>query len=143
MASIAFTDATGAATLTNAHEGTAASRFADWAPLVPLNAAIAHELGTKRRHAFSFGDVYGASFVFRDIPNTQMGVMTRLARHLAHGGEATVNTTDSASRSYTVGIAEGAEAPSIELSDPTFLWYSMAFVVIDLAETPGDMVCEY
>lgn len=144
MASIAFTDTTGAATLINAHDGTPASRFNDWRPLSPLNGEAANEMESWALHTFQYGAVYGASFTFADIPNTQMETAQRLLRHLyITGGTATLATTDAASRSYTIGPWKGSEVPELELTDPVLLWYSLTLRVVNRAASPAEMLCIY
>lgn len=138
---IAFNDGV-ARTLSN---GRAApmDRFANWAPRSRPIGPRAHAMADGALHAFVFRWDYGATFELRGIPAAQMATMERLVRHLAVGGTATVNTGDVANRSYTVGLAPGAEPPDPTLSDPRRLEYSMQFSVINRAADPGPMLCIY
>lgn len=139
--SIAFNDGA-AATLTNA-KPTPADRFASWAPRSAPVGPREHALGTGALHAFVFRWDYGCTFELRGIPAASMGVMDRLVRHLASGGTVTVNTGDSANRSYVAGLAPGAELPYPTLSDPQMLEYSMSFALIHQGAQPAPMLCTY
>jgi hypothetical protein len=130
MASIAWTDSTGSATLENAHAGTPASRFASWMPTSLPIGDKANAAADGQLYSYRLRTQHGASFELRDIPETSMALMLRLMLHLADGGTATVNTGDGAARSYTVCLAPEADPPAPQLSDETFLWYSMGFTVI-------------
>lgn len=139
--SITFNDGA-AATLTNG-KPRPGDRFASWAPRSVPVGERAHALGTGALHFFAFRTDYGATFELRGIPASQMAVMERLVRHLATGGTVTVNTGDSAARSYTAGLAPEAELPHPVLSDAQLLEYSMAFHVINRSGAPGPMICTY
>jgi hypothetical protein len=144
VASVSFTDTTGAATLTNIYEGTPGTRLANWRTLSPLNGEAANEMESWALHTFQYGAVYGAEFTFPDIPNSQMETVDRLIRHLyLDGGTATLNTTDAASRSYTIGPWRGAEVPEPELTDDVQLLYALTLRVVNAAASPARMLCIY
>lgn len=143
MASIQWTDATGAAELTHAHDGTVGSRFRSWTPVARAHGVKAHEMESRTRHAFIFGQVYGARFAFDAIPHTNMALMDRLVRHLDGGGTVTVVTDDASSRTYTCCLAPEADLPDPELSDAVLLHYTMAFDLVNVAASPSAMIVTY
>ena len=143
MASIVWTDSTGTATLENAHAGTTASRFANWRPLGRAVGEKATGLGDGARHSFTFRQDYLAAFELRDIPESAMLLMDRLARHLDAGGTITVNTGDAASRTYTCTLAPGAEPPDPEMTDERERWYRLTFTLLNAAATPTAMILGY
>jgi len=144
MASITFNDG-GAATLDNgltAIASGAASRFANWVPFTRRFGASATALGTGARAMFTFRTEYGASFELREIPNSSLSIVLRLKRHLENGGTCTVNTGDSASRSYaTCGLSPDGSV-GLTLSDPQQLTYTLSLSLINLGAA-SDMLCEY
>ncbi len=95
MATITFTDGTGAATLDNSTTGISTgvgSRFADWTPFQRPIGPRVPALGTGRPYQFRFRTDYGASFTMTDIPNTSMATMLRCQEWLLRGEAVTVNT---------------------------------------------------
>lgn len=142
MASIQFTDGTGAVTLQSAWPAPA-NRFGAWRPFaVPIGEG-AHALGTGQRYQFVHRTDYGASFEIRGLVNTDVDLALRLQAHLISGGTCTVNTADAASRSYaTCCIAPDAEV-SIEGPDVVTLEYVVRVAVINVAAAPAAMLCEY
>ncbi len=145
MASIVFND--GVSTTfdngTTGISGGVGSRFADWTPFQrPIGPAVT-ALGTGQRYQYAFRTDYGASFNMMDIPNTSMAVMLRLQSHLVGGGTCTVNTGDSASRSYATCCLAPDGDVAIALQDKGLLLYSMSFAVINVAASPVSMICEY
>lgn len=145
MASIVFNDGV-STTLDNGttgFQGGVGSRFTDWTPFQrPIGPAVT-ALGTGQRYQYAFRTDYGASFSMMDIPNTSMAVMLRLQSHLVGGGTCTVNTGDSASRSYTTCCLAPDGDVTITLQDKGLLLYSMSFVLINVAASPAAMICEY
>jgi len=145
MASIVFNDGV-STTLDNGTTGFQSgvgSRFSDWTPFQrPIGPAVT-ALGTGQRYQYAFRTDYGASFSMMDIPNTSMSVMLRLQSHLVGGGTCTVNTGDSASRSYTTCCLAPDGDVTIALQDKGLLLYSMSFVLINVATSPAAMICEY
>jgi hypothetical protein len=145
MASITFNDGT-SATLDNGMTGVAGgvgSRFADWTPFQrPVGPAVT-ALGTGARYQFAFRTDYGASFTMNDIPNSSMSVMLRLQAHLLGGGTVSVATGDSASRTYATCCLAPDGAVDITLQDKVELRYSMSFALINIAASPGAMLCIY
>jgi len=138
---ITFNDGA-ARTLSNGRPAPA-DRFSGWAPRSRPIGPRSHAMADGALHAFVFRWDYGATFELRGIPAAQMATMERLVRHLATGGTIVVNTGDIASRSYTVGLAPGAEPPDPALSDARQLTYTMSFAVINRAASPGPMLCIY
>jgi hypothetical protein len=141
--SIVFTDATGAATLTNGKNGPG-QRFTGWAPRPRLVGPAHHERGSGTRHAFEFRMDDDAAFSLDGIPAASMDTMLRLCKWLERGGTVTVNTGDLSSRQYLeVGLAEGAEVPYPEMTDRGSIEYRMDFVLSSRAATPVPMICIY
>jgi hypothetical protein len=145
MASITFNDGT-SATLDNgmtAIAGGVGSRFADWTPFQrPIGPAVT-ALGTGARYQFAFRTDYGASFTMNDIPNSSMSIMLRLEAHLLGGGTVSVATGDSASRTYATCCLAPDAGVDITLQDKAELRYSMSFTLINIAASPGAMLCIY
>lgn len=144
MASISFTDGTGAATLDNgttAIAGGVGSRFASWTPFTRRIGERAVALGTGATYAFTFRIDYGATFTMRDIPASEQAIALRLIRHLLGGGTCTVTTGDTASRTYNNCSIDPEATPALAFQDATFLTYSFDVSVINLSG--ADMLCTY
>ena len=146
MATITFTDGTGAVTLDN---GTTAistgvgSRFSDWLPFQnPIGPRVT-ALGTGRPFQFRFRTDYGASFSLMDIPNTKMSDMLRCQEWLLRGELVAANTGDASNRSYTTCYLAPDGDVTITLQDKSLLLYSMSFVLINGAASPSAMLCIY
>jgi len=143
MATIVFTDGTGAVTLDNGTTGISlgvGSRFADWTPFQKPIGPRVPALGTGVPYQFRFRTDYGASFSMTDIPNTSMASMLRCQEWLLRGNSVTVNTGDSAARSYTAYLAPDGDV-SITLQDKNLLLYSMSFTLINASAAA--MLCIY
>lgn len=143
MATIVFTDGTGAVTLDNATTGISlgvGSRFADWTPFQKPIGPRVPALGTGIPYQFRFRTDYGASFSMTDIPNTKMSDMLRCQEWLLRGNSVTVNTGDNAARSYTAYLAPDGDV-SITLQDKNVLLYSMSFTLIN--GSAAAMLCIY
>ena len=146
MATITFTDGTGAATLDNSTTGISTgvgSRFADWTPVQRPIGPRVPALGTGRPYQFRFRTDYGASFTMTDIPNTSMATMLRCQEWLLRGEAVTVNTGDAASRSYATCYLAPDGDVTITLQDKNLLLYSMSFTLINGAASPSAMLCLY
>lgn len=146
MATITFTDGTGAVTLDNGTTGVSSgvgSRFTGWTPFQrPIGPRVT-ALGTGRPYQFRFRTDYGASFSLVDIPNTKMSDMLRCQEWLLRGEAVTVNTGDAANRSYTTCYLAPEGDISITMTDKNLLLYSMSFVLINGAASPTAMLCLY
>jgi len=143
MATITFTDGTGAVTLDNATTSVSlgvGSRFADWTPFQKPIGPRVPALGTGVPYQFRFRTDYGASFSMTDIPNTKMSDMLRCQEWLLRGNSVTVNTGDNAARSYTAYLAPDGDV-SITLQDKNVLLYSMSFTLIN--GSAAAMLCIY
>lgn len=146
MATITFTDGTGAVTLDNGTTAIAngvGSRFMDWSPFQRPIGPRTTALGTGRPYQFRFRTDYGASFRLIDIPNTKMSDMLRCQEWLMRGEAVTVNTGDAASRSYTTCYLAPDGDVTISMTDKNLLLYSMSFVLINGAASPSAMLCLY
>ena len=148
MASITFTDATGTATLTNGKPAPM-DRFNSWTPFTVPYGDPARRQSDMRLVLFELGTMYGAGFELRKIPVQAVGgtryvtVALRLIAHLLRGGTCSVATDDAVSSTYaTCGLAPDAD-PSLVLSDPKQLEYTLALRLINLAAVPTHMVCHY
>lgn len=143
MASIAFTDSTGAATLQSAWPSPA-NKFNAWTPYSRPVGEGANKLSDGQRHQFRFRTDYTASFEVRGIANTDVDIALRLCEHLLGDGNTCALTTgDASSRTYaTVALAPGTE-PELTLSDPQTLEYTLSLTVVNVATTPAPMLCEY
>lgn len=139
--SIAFTDGTGAATLTNGQTAPV-DRFWAWVNW-PVEVGVdAVTLADGITHHFPDRTDYLASFELRMIPASSAGTVSRLIRWLAAGvsNTITVNTGDTSSRSYTVRLAPGT-VPTFELADEARRWYTLRLTVKNT--TAADLLCTY
>lgn len=142
MASIDFTDSTGAASLTNGKSGGPA-RFSNWVPSQMPVGPKAASLGTGQVYRWTHRTDYAARFELRHIPNTSLAVALRLIAHLEAGGTVTVVTGDSASNSYAnCTLAPDADlSNALQLSNPPMLEYTLSLAVVNLSGAP--MLCTY
>lgn len=144
MASISFTDTSGAATLDNGLTASAVSvgsRFAEWTPFTRRVGEQAVSLATGAISTFTFRIDYGARFVMRDLPNTTQSVALRLIRHLQGGGTCTVTTGDTTGRTYNNCGLDPEGSVDLAFQDANFLTYSLSLSLINLSG--ADMLCEY
>jgi hypothetical protein len=147
-ATITFVDGIGAATLSNGKPGPA-SRFGNWVPsTMPIGDAKVVQ-GTGATVMFTYRTDYLASFELAHIPVETSGgvrlvdVATRLIAWLHAGGTCAVNTGDVEANSYaTCGIAPGTKA-KLALTDRKNLEYTLTLSLINLAVSPGPLVCHY
>lgn len=141
--SIAFTDATGAATLDNgttAIAGGVGSRFTGWtSEPVPIGA-VATGLGTGLRYMFKFRTDYRATFSLVDIPNANVTILDRLINWLRSGGTCTVTCGDSTNGVYVCCLADGADVVK-EMFNKTDLTWKVTMTLVNTAGAP--MTCIY
>ena len=142
MASLDFTDATGATSLASAWPAPA-NRFRNWTPAARPIGEGAHALGDGRRYLFQHRVDYTATLEIAGIPNTGLAVALRLMEHLWGGGFVQITTGDAASRVYaTCGLAPDTE-PELVFEDPQMLEYTFRATLLNLAATPIHLRCEY
>lgn len=139
---IDFTDATGAATLSNTR-AVPHDRFASWVPRSTPVGPSDTALGTGQKYVFPFRDDHTAAFEIRNIPNSQMAIMLRLQRHLEAGGVVSVTTGDSLSSVYPTCCLAPEQHVNITLSDPRNLEYTFSVTLVNVAASPVRMVCQY
>jgi hypothetical protein len=148
--SVAFTDATGAATLKNNFAGTAACRFSNW---TPMNEPIGDGVNTLATGALVFFENrtdYGASFELAAIPvKAQIGatnyvaIAARLIAHLKRGGQCSVTTGDTPGNVYaTCGLWPGT-SPSLRITNVKTLEYGLSLQLINLAVSPVQLLAVY
>lgn len=140
--SIAFTDATGSATLTNGLPSPG-DRFTDWTPISQDEEGTpVYTLATGARQRWKYRTDYGASFSLDKIPVAELDVVMRLLRWLRTGGSVTVNTGDRIARSYTAKAFPGWTIPEgPAFSDHQMLTYTLALKLKNTAS--ADMLCNY
>ena len=139
MAYIAFTDGTGAATLSNGKTAPA-NRFRNWTPdAMPVESSVA-ALGTGAIHRWLYRTDYFARFEIDKLAPSTLATAIRLKLHLMGGGSVTVETGDSADNSYTCTLRPGT-VPEIAFSDPQRLRYTMTLDLKNSAAAP--MTCTY
>ncbi len=143
-ASIAFTDGTGAATLSNGLGSVAdgaASHFTAWTPENRPNGAKRWALGTGAMYFFRFRTDYVAKFELREIPVTSLDVALRLQEWLRRGNTCAVTTGDTSARVYSnCCLAEGSDV-EISQADPIEQTFTMRFVLVNLSAAA--MLCTY
>lgn len=143
---ITFTDATGAATLSNgmtAIAGGVGSRFVSWNsdsnPFGPEKNA----LGTGQLYKFTFRTDYTASFEIQDIPNSSVTIIDRFLAWLRAGGQVHVYTGDNAAREYaTCCLAPGARVTKRMFNNQDITW-AVSMTLLNVASTPVPMTCIY
>ena len=143
---IDFTDATGAATLTNSKQ-TPADRFANWTPFVLSIGDSAARQSDGALTMFRTRTDYGAAFELRMIPssgaNSKLTIAMRLIAHLMNGGTCAVTTGDAASSAYaTCGLTPGT-TPQLVMSDKRAIEYTLSLSLLNVAGSPVAMVCRY
>lgn len=139
MASIDFTDSTGAATLESPMPSPG-DRFANWTPFPVPVADRKWGLGNAQPHQFAYRTDYRASFEIRNLDAEDMPVVDRLIRHLSDGGQVTVNTDDVNAAVYTCYLAEDT-VPELSFADADLIEYTLALVLTNTAAQP--MLCQY
>lgn len=143
MASIAFTDATGAATLTSAWPSGAARRFRSWEPDSADFGERASKLSDGQGHQFAFRVDHWASFEMPGIANSNLAIALRFMRYCrSDGATFTVTTDDLASRTYTCCLKPGSD-PTLRLEDRQMLEYTLSLVAVNIATSPTAMLCIY
>lgn len=148
-ASIAFTDGTGAATLTNDYPAPA-DRFGNWVPMTRPMGDSANTLATGALVMVRYRTDYGASFELAGIPvkassggANLVAIADRLVAWLLQGGTCAVTTNDSLGSAYpTCGLWPGS-TPSLTLSDRRNLLYTLSLQLINLAASPVAMNAVY
>jgi|SRR5262245_34717732 len=146
--SITFTDTIGSATLTN-QKPFPGDRFGGWEiHTVPIGPAVARQ-SDGATSMFVFRTDYGASFELRMIPSFATAgvamnqIADRLVAHLMKGGTCSIATGDADANVYpTCGIKPGS-TPTLRMSDPALIEYTLGLEVINLAASPVQMVCRY
>lgn len=138
--SISWTDATGAASLTNG-KPVPGDRFGNWTPRNPPVNDAENSLADGVLHTFEFRVDYTAAFELRGIPNTSQDLALRLMLHLERGGAVSVATGDAAARTYgSCKLAPGTK-PEFTLSDPVYIEYTLSLVLLNTAA--ASMLCIY
>jgi hypothetical protein len=136
--SIAFTDAIGAAVLTNGKPWPA-SRFRNWRPDSVIVGPRGTMLGSGDVAAFQFRRDYVTTFELDKLEPSTLETFDRLKAHLIGGGSCTVTTGDNAERVYTCKLKPGTE-PSTTY-DAGKVRYTAK---LDLKNTAAEfMTCDY
>lgn len=148
MASITFTDAIGAATLTNG-KPSPADRFSAWVPVSKPIGESARRQSDGAMSMFVFRTDHGATFQLERIPVATHGgvrpidVAARLVAWLLAGGTCAVNTGDVDATSYATCGLMPESAPALTMTDRRTLEYSLSLSLINLAGSPVPMACHY
>jgi hypothetical protein len=137
--SIAFTDGTGAATLTNGLTAPA-DRFGNWTPDIALIGPSEVATGTGVTSMWAFRTDYVVSFELDKLPASTQAVALRLKAHLLGGGTCTVTTGDTGGNTYTCRLRPGT-SPTITFSDRKRLRYTLALELKNTSAAP--LLCEY
>ena len=139
MATIAFTDGTGAAILSNGKTAPA-NRFKNWTPDVEPIDDVEVVPGTAVIHYWTYRTDYCVAFEVDKLPASMHAIAVRLKLHLLRNGSVTVNTGDSSSTTYTATLRPGT-VPEIVMSDPARLRWSMSLQLRNSSAAP--MTCTY
>jgi hypothetical protein len=141
MATITFTDGTGAVTFSNDKAGPG-SRFSMWTPDIVRVADRRTALGTGVSYEYLFREDFVASFTIEHIPLSQLENAVRFKRWALQGNTFSVNTQDKQSRTYTCRLMEGAQL-ELAITDRTFVEYSLDIVVSSASSPKVFLKCEY
>lgn len=141
MASITFTDGTGAVTLSNGRTGVGA-RFSQWTPTINRVADRRFALGTGVAYEYLFREDSLVSFTLDGLPATQLENVARFTKYIQAGGTVTLNTTDNSNRTYQARLAEGSDV-QVTMTDTTFIEYSLRVTMANADSPVVFMVCEY
>src|SRR5688572_642507 len=140
--SISFTDATGAATLTNG-KNYPGDRFANWNPRSVPFGDSGWALGTADLFVFEYREDHSVTFDLVVIPYNSLDILLRLQNHLESGGTVQVTTGDTLGSTYpTCGLAPETEV-TFELSDKTTLEYTLSLTLLNVASPRLPMVAVY
>lgn len=137
--SIAFTDATGAASLDNGKPG-GMGRFMNWTPDLDTIGAYAETVGGGVTHAFTFRDDYVASLELPYLRPAKHAVALRLIRHLRTGGTCTVTTGDTSANVYTCRLAPGSR-PRLSKMEGNPVEHVLSLALKNTAAAP--LLCLY
>lgn len=142
-ASITFTDAVGAVTVSNGFPAPG-DRFSGWQILTTQTengAGVQRQaLGTGLTYHWAFRTDYGAKFSLRYIPSSAQADLARLKRWLESGGEVVVDTNDNTTNQYTCTLWPGSRV-EISPPDPKDLRLTVTLSVRNTAAV--DCVCDY
>jgi hypothetical protein len=144
MASISFTDAIGAAVLSNGLPAPA-DRFAEWLPLYERVGPQRVAGGTGDSYHFPLRHDYGARFVLPQVPAASLDVAVRLKAYLesVDAARISVATGDSSNRTYATCTLWPGSTVELVLVDPAEQRYDVRLSVLDRQTTPGPMRCVY
>lgn len=146
MATIAFTDATGAATL-DTGKPAPANRFVNWTPMTRPMGEAAHRQSDGARTMIVLREQYGATFEVRFITDRVVGavrplaIADRLVAHLYRGGTCTVTTGDVNAAVYTCSLMPGME-PQLTMADPRLREFTLTLPLINVGSAVP-MTCYY
>src|SRR5688500_6911566 len=125
MASVTWTDGTGAASIVPRVNGVSAvSRFNAWEPMPRVIGPRHHRLGTGAPMVEVLRIDRVVSFVVPMLFAADQTLADRLIIHAMSGGQFVVNTTDLAARSYTCTIPEGGDI-TFGMADGSQLRYEL------------------
>lgn len=141
MCSITFTDGSGAATLQPSGPASV-SRFNNWTPDPDTIGERAFALGDGRLYQFIHRTDYIASFDMPRIPVADEAILQRFLLWAKAGGLFTVNTTDSASNSYSDCQLAPETQPALTL-DREMLEYTLSLTIVHVAAVPTPLRCVY
>ena len=141
MASITWTDGTGAASIAPRLNGiAAASRFNAWEPTPVVVGPRHFTLGTETPMVEVLRITRRVTFVVPYLFAEDQALADRLIIHAHSGGQFVVNTTDLAARSYTCTIPEGGDI-TFGMADGSDLRYELRVAARNTAAAP--LVCIY
>jgi hypothetical protein len=141
MATITFTDAAGAASISNGRSAPG-NRLSSWTPTMNKVADRRFALGSGIAFEYVFREDFLASFTLEGLPATELEKVSRLVRHAQAGNTFVINTMDNSARSYTVRLAEGSDI-EVSMTDRTFLEYSLSMSVANANSPKVFMTVEY
>jgi hypothetical protein len=136
MASIAWTDSTGSATLTNGMP-IPADRFGGWTPRDESIGPASIQLSTGRIYGAKYRRDGLVDFELRTIPGTELPKMLRLKLHLMKGGLIEVDAAqhELGERWAFATLAPGTE-PEVSFADSETREYTFG-VTLREAEEPA------
>jgi hypothetical protein len=141
MATITFTDGTGAVTLSNGKDGPG-SRFSQWTPSIDRIADRRFALGTGIAYEYLFREDFTATFQIEHLPLSELQDASRFTRWALQGNTFTVNTQDKTNKVYVCRLRPDT-VPSLTMTDRVLLEYTLDLSVISASSPTVFLACEY
>jgi hypothetical protein len=141
MATITFTDAGGAVTLSNQKFGPG-NRFSNWTPDIVRVSDTKIGVGTGIRYEYLFRQDYVASFDIEYVPVAELEKVARFKAWALAGNTFNVNTQDKANRVHTCRLSPQGDI-TVKMQDRSMLEYTVSVDVVSAASPQVFLTCLY